>query len=241
MNIQLNFNPVKITKYLTVSVCFLLLAHAAVQFSVFYLDHNDVFGLVEMFDVDSEKNIPTFYSFLTLLFSSALLSIIAFGKKVNNSGYWLHWTGMAAIFLFLSIDEFASIHELFNRPISLALNVSRHINMEDASDYPRYLWVIPYGILVIVFFLTYLRFLLDLPGEVKLLFFIAGLIFVSGAIGCELIWEIWYDPGVSHTIGDEIITTVEEMLEMAGIIVFIYALLSYIKSEYRKLTITISL
>lgn len=241
MNIQLYLNPRKITKYLTVFVGFLLLSNAAVKFSVICLDHNDVFGLVGLFDFDHEKNIPTFYSSLTLMFSSALLLIIAFGKKGINSGYWLHWTGMAIIFMFLSIDEFAAIHELFDRPVSLALNVPGHINKEEgASAYPH-LWVIPYGIFVIAFFLTYLRFLLDLPGRIKLLFFIAGLIYISGAIGCEMIWEIWYDPGDDPTtISDGIITTIEELLEMAGIIVFIYTLLSYIKSEYRELKIKIS-
>ncbi len=57
-----------------------------------------------------------------------------------------------------------------------------------------------------------------------------------------MFWEILYDPGDDPiTISDGIITTVEELLEMSGIIVFIYALLSYIKSEYRELKMTISL
>lgn len=232
MNIQLNFNPAKIIKFLAVIICFLLLAHVAGQFSVFYLDHNEVFGLIPLFDLNEEQNFPTLYSTLALLLCSALFSIIAYAKKRNRSVYFLQWAGLAGIFFFLFIDDFVGIHELLNIPVRKVLNT---------SDFFHYAWVIPYIVFVLAVFFTYIKFLLHLPRKTRWLFFTAGFIFVAGSIGIEMIIGHWVQLGLRKSISVSILITLEEFFELIGVVVLIYALLSYIKSEYKKLTITISL
>lgn len=113
--------------------------------SEFYFDHDYIHGLIPLFRFSNEANVPTLYSSFALLFSSILLTIIAIAHRKNGSAY-LWWLGLAMIFLFLSIDEIASIHELLGKPVRESLGTSGLL---------FYAWLIPYGIALIVFVVTY--------------------------------------------------------------------------------------
>lgn len=228
----MKFQPKKVTLYLGTIIIFLVLAHIAVQFSTFYLGHNHVFGIVPLFDLDKEKNIPTLYSSVSILFCSFLLAIIAFARKKNGKHDFHYWIGLAVIFLFLSFDEFTSIHERLIRPLRSALNT---------SGFFYFAWVIPYGISVIIFLLLYLRFMINLPARIRLLFILAGLIFISGAIGLELVGGYYCElKEEQRDLTYVIITTFEETLEMVGILIFIYALMLYIDSELNGIYLRIT-
>ena len=83
--------------------------------------------------------------------------------------------------------------------------------------------------------LIYLRFLLGLPKRTMLLFAIAGSTFVIGAFGLDLL-VAYVGQSVDHRsmafIG---LDTLEKVLEMGGIILFVYALLSYMSSELKSI------
>ena len=181
--------------------------------------------------MQKENTIPTVYASLSLLFCSLLLWVISFAKKKEGDKDFLFWLGLAIIFLYLSIDEVVAIHERFNGPVRSVLHT---------TGYLYYAWVIPYGIFVIFFGLTYLKFVISLPQKTRLLFIIAGLIYVAGAIGLELLESSQRVYGKNHNAQFvAFITTIEEVLEMAGAAVFIYALLSYISSELKHLQLRI--
>jgi hypothetical protein len=91
--------------------------------SKFYFNHGQVYGLVPLFDFNTEANIPTFYSSLALISCSILLAFIFLAHKRQGSSY-KPWRGLSIIFLFLSIDEIATIHEWVNDPIQQLLNTS---------------------------------------------------------------------------------------------------------------------
>ena len=77
-----------------------------------------------LFHLDKEGTIPSFFSAVKLLFSSALFAIIAAQKKKNLDKYTLHWISLALIFICLSIDEAASIHELLVHIINKRIQFS---------------------------------------------------------------------------------------------------------------------
>ncbi len=129
--------PKKVTKFLALIVIFLTLAHIGGQFSTYYLGYDNIFGLIPMFNLNSEENIPALFSTLLLLFSSILLALIAFAVKKSSAPHFYYWLGLSLIFLFLSMDESLSIHEGSTRPLRKAL---------DTSGPLFYAWVIPYSI-----------------------------------------------------------------------------------------------
>jgi len=207
-------------------ILFLLLVNITGIVSKFYFNHGRLFGLVRLFDFNTEANIPTFYSSLALLSCSILLAFISLSHKKHGSFYKL-WGGLSIIFLFLSIDEIATIHEfVVNDPIQQLLNTSGLL---------YFAWIIPYGIALLLILGIYLKFLINLPGKFLHLFVISGSIFVSGAIGIESVcgWYCELLGGVHelNTLPYAVLYTCEEFLEMLGIVFFIYTLLLYIVTE----------
>lgn len=178
---------------------------------------------VRIINVDNDLSLPSWFSAVLLLFSSALLAVIAYSKKSETSPrYGRHWAALAIIFLFLCCDEMIRIHErIANVLVWPALDALGIVPAAMLSN-P---WVLVYGPLVLVFVLAYLGFWLDLPARVKWLFFAAGALYVGGALGVELA-TAWYN-AANNDFGIFLTTHLEELMEMLGAIVFIYALMTY--------------
>ena len=227
---NLEICPKVVFKKLFCLIVILLFLNILGLISKFYFGHDHVYGLVSLFDFDTEQNIPTFYSATAILCSSLLLFFITFTHKSNGCRY-LGWMGLAVIFLFLSIDEISSIHERLTKLVRAFL---------DTSGLLFSAWVIPYGLVVIIFVAAYLRFLIRLPKNIMFLFVLSGMIFVLGAIGLELLEGNHYELYGSADVTFAVFYTIEEFMEMLGIALFIYTLLSYIESEFGLITITIN-
>ena len=227
---NLEICPKIVLKKLFYLIVILLFLNILGLISKFYFGHDHVYGLVSLFDFDTEKNIPTFYSSVAILCSSLVLFFIAFSHKINGVNY-LDWMGLAVIFLFLSIDEIASLHEKLIIPVRTLLS---------ASGFLYFAWVIPYGLAVVFFIMIYSRFLLKLPKNIMMLFVFSGGVFISGAIGVELFGGRHNELYGPENIIYSLIYTLEEFLEMLGIALFIYTLLSYIEDEFGSLSMRVN-
>lgn len=183
--------------------------------------------VIPIFDFGVEANIPTWYSSSMLLFCSILLAIIS-DKKATADRYTIHWRVLAIIFLFLSMDEACGFHEMTAKPLRAALN---------ARGILYHTWVIPGAAFVLFFVLAYLRFLANLPAKIRRGFIIAGTLYVGGALCLELIEGNYMDFYGKQDMTYIAIMTIEEFLEMLGIIVFIHMLMSYISSYVKDVQI----
>jgi len=225
MNITLN--PKEIFKKKLYLILFLLLANTLGVISTHYFNHPSVYGLVPLFDFNNEANIPTLYSSMALVVASLLLFTIAFSYKKRKLSY-LSWFGLAIIFLFLSIDEISSIHERFALPTKEALGTSGY-----------YAWVIPYGAALVAFVLVYIKFLMALPRKIMILFLISGSIYVSAVIGFEVLGSMHNEAYGTNNITYALLTTCEEFLEMFGIALFVYTLLTYMVEQFESTSIVV--
>jgi len=121
MNIEIN--PKSIFIKLLYVILFLLSANIIGIISKFYFDIDSDNWLIKLFDFNAEMNIPSLYSSFVLLLVSIILLIIASTHKRLEAPYSF-WLVLMVIFLFLSIDEGASIHEICTRPLRKTLNTS---------------------------------------------------------------------------------------------------------------------
>ena len=76
--------------------------------------------------------------------------------------------------------------------------------------------------------LTPVRFLLSLPRKTATIFVASGLTFISGAIGLEMLGGMLAESQGIENLAYLSTSFFEELLEMLGIIGFIYGLLQYI-------------
>ena len=123
------------------------------------------------------------------------------------------------------------IHERLIEPMNALLNISGAL---------QYAWVIPYGFCVLVFGGIYLRFLSKLPARTAIFFALAGAIFVSGAIGLEMAGGWSQELHGTASISYILIQSFEEIFEIVGVIIFIYALSDYIAVHMKDTILTIS-
>lgn len=194
----------------------LLATHFAMMFSRFVLHHGRLLGLVDTFNLNVENNVPTFFSAFLLLSCAVTLAVVA-RMPANSASDRRHWIGLGLIFLFLALDEDASIHELFIGPLKYFLPDTGILHFG---------WVVPYAVVALVIGVTYLRFVLRLPEPTRSLTFASGCMYLAGAFVFEMIGG-WYVSEVSGWMDFPYMTIVagEEFLEMCGAILFLYALL----------------
>lgn len=222
--------PGKVLKTHVLLIVSLLIANVAGIVYTIHLGQGQAYGIVPLFDFDTEKNIPTFFSSVMMVLCSVVLFLIAMNNKKAHTSF-IPWLGLSFVFLFLSIDEFSSIHERFIVPTRNALN---------ATGFLYFAWVIPYGLALIVFVLAYTKFLFKLPKNIALLFLASGITFVAGAIGFEMLGSKHAETAGAKDLVFSILYTFEELLEMLGIALFLFAILTYVSNQLSTLTITVA-
>jgi hypothetical protein len=214
-------NPRSVSLWLAAIIAGLLVAYLAGQYLHLSLGYRHALGFVPLFDLNKEGNIPALYSTLLLLLASVLLLTVGLHERGAGHRYARHWLGLALIFLFLAIDENTALHERLGAPTELVMRPEGVLAWAP--------WVIPYSLLVITFAGMYLRFLLHLPAPTRRAFVVAGVLYVTGAIGMELVGALHHElSGPGHDVFYVLTITVEEGLEMIAMVVFSHAIMTYI-------------
>jgi hypothetical protein len=236
-----------IIRIMILAVSILTLAGLAAEFvRIFWGRKGTFLEILELLNLATDSTIPTWYASLALLLCSILLAAIAATKKRLGDRYALRWGVLSGIFLILSIDEVAAIHERVGI-VSAFLASSLGFT---PSGFIYYFWVVPGAVFVLVVLLAYVRFLLHLPKNTLLLFIVAGGLFVAGSIGVEMLGsrlefdviqsgEKFKNASVNTRVMYGVGVAIEELLEMLGIVIFVYALLSYIGSYAKEVSLQI--
>lgn len=166
----------------------------------------------QIFDVDEEDSFPTWYSASALLLTAGVLWVqTQRARRLSHPLRW-HWLGLAAGFLFLSVDEIAGMHETLNSITEIS-------------------WAVPGALVGALVGGAYLMFLLQIERRTAIQFVIGGAVFLGGAVGVELYTEPYLHNDQLNTLAYNLWTAVEEGMEMAGVLIFLQALLRYMKRD----------
>ena len=225
----LSLNKSKITLFLGLTVLFIVAASSLSVVSKLSFGHARPYYL---FFVDKERNIPTYFSALLLLTASTLLGVIAFFRKRDRSADSTYWLVLSLGFAYMSADEVLQIHEKLVRPIREVLGLS-----QSTLGIFYFTWVIPGMAIILLLGIYFLRFLINLQKQTRIDFIVAAALYLGGAIGVELLGGFYAESHGQLNYTYCFLATVEETLEMVGVVVFIRAILSYIESNYPKITI----
>ncbi len=216
MNASLFPTPARVTRSL-VSILGLLFSVAAL-FQIAYWSYGweNPFGIARIFNMDHEMSLPNWFS-TVLLAWIGLLALVA-GRAAP--ALRVPWTVAAVLAFGLSAEETLSLHEHFNQ--------YRHFISGPWGYYP---WTIGAAPLVLIVALSSIHVLRKLPSHTALQLIMAGGLYVSGALGLELLagWWLTSHPGISLFF--TLCTMFEESLEMLGLILAQHALLDYIVAQ----------
>jgi hypothetical protein len=223
---QLSLKPSSFARFLGIAAFLLILASIAGQCMKYLTGHGHIFGLVWLFNVDAEKNIPSGFSALLLLFASLILALISTIEKKRTGRFPFHWTILCLGFLVMGGDEAFSFHEmLMFHEGKWGLNQMGIFNF-------ALTWILPAAALIIVLSLFFLRFWWRLPSRTRSSFLIAAIIYLGGSMGMELIGGWYVDLHGMDNLTYNLLAAIEEGLEMAGVIYFIWSLLTYLSDMY---------
>ena len=183
------------------------------------LDHDTtVYGLARLFLTSREQAIPAWYSSLSLFLCAVLLWIN--GRAEEERWLAWHWYFLMLLFVFVSMDEALAIHERLNGPVRAALGTGGLF---------YWAWIIPYGAAAILIALAYIPFFKALPAHTRLFFILSAVVFLSGAIGMEMLAAAESErSGGTRNLAVELYSGVEETLEMLGVVGFMYALADHL-------------
>ena len=216
-------SPRQICSFLAIIALSFFVLHCASEALIHFAGVSEKFyqDFFDAINLDEEFNLTAIYSGLLLYASSFLLKEIAVSSQ---GGKRRDWMLLSKVFLFLAFDEVFQVHELFVIP-----GLRQYLHPSLAS-----IWVIPYGILFALFSFKFIPFFLKLRNKVSVLSLISGGVYVSGAIVFEALnsWLVRTDQISRSSFYYELISGFEELFEMLGIIIFLYALMLELRSRF---------
>lgn len=188
-------------------------------------------GLIPLFDLDGDGNLPAVLSAVLLLSAAALCLAQALAVRDQPNSRYRHWRFLMFAFLVMTVDELAGLHELLDQPVGALVG---------ASGIFAFAWVIPAAIVALALLIAYLPFLASLPRDIALLFVVAGAIYVGGAVGVDAISGMLWEANGRGSAAYMTASIVEEAAEIAGLLLFIYANLRHLAQRQIELNTHLS-
>jgi hypothetical protein len=223
MNIRISEK--KIFLYQSIIIIILLLFSLFGQYSKYFLGRPGLLGFVDLFDLEQESNIPTYFQVLFIAFSSIILLFIIINEKIKKNPKHF-WVVLLLLSLYLGTDEAAQIHERWGYVLS------KIIKYEFKGIF-TFSWTIIGSLLALLLIIYFSFFISRINRKVRKLFILSAFIYLSGAIIIESLGGYFFDK-FSLTFFYKILANLEETLEMFGIIIFIKGLLCFIKTEIKS-------
>ncbi|WP_298459518.1 hypothetical protein [uncultured Cellulomonas sp.] len=170
---------------------------------------SDVVGHLSVLSLVQETSVGTWVTSMVHALCAILATIGARLARREGSRWAPNWYGLAALFALMSLDEVAAIHERFSTPVRQVLGTG--------GGPLYYAWVIPALLFGLVFLLVQVGFLRSLDTRTRRNLILAGLLFVAGAAGLEMVEAVLETQGLQHGVAYLSLVLVEELLELGAI------------------------
>lgn len=168
----------------------------------------------------TDNSIPTFIASLLLLSCAALLALTAKVEQQKRKQKTWPWWFLSAVFVLLAMDEVAMLHELSGQVLERLVPA-----IQTFGPIFHYAWTAIAIPLLIGLAVLLAPWLFALPPPTRLLFIGSAVLFVSGAVGIEMVNSVISAQTTGRSLAYSLMTVIEEALEFAGVLLFQFALL----------------
>lgn len=171
-------------------------------------------------ELDSEENVPTYTAMGLLFLCGATLWVTGLSARKGGWRAAIPWLFLGVFFIALGLDEGLGFHEHLSGGIESVYHGRGALG---------YSWVLAGMALVIAVGLLYARFFFRLPRRTQWLFLAAAAAFLGGALGVEMMgaWQLAHTK--QYDANYLMLTVLEETMELAGTLIFLYACLDYLR------------
>ena len=179
-------------------------------------------GRLPVFQLGSEFALGDWWGAFQYALAAVLLALCA--KSEPDPRWKRYWVALAALFVYLSIDEGVGLHEL---SATLFAPI-------DFGGFQHYSWVILYGTVCAVVGLIYLPFVRGLPPGHRGRIILSGAIFLFGVLGLESIEGYCYAYSLKEC---RLVSVVfEESAEIVGLTLFLVTLFALLTQRASAVT-----
>lgn len=175
-------------------------------------------AVMKLFDVNSETNVPSWFSSSLLLGGAVVTVLVAVLMRRSGGRDVGRWLALAGVLALLSLDESAALHERLGEPAATLLGGT-------GAEVPRFAWVVPGALFAVIVGAFFVGFLVRLPGRVRVHLLGSGVGFLTASVVLETVSGAVLDAH-GHRAGYLLVTAAEEGAEMAASIWLVYAVLS---------------
>ncbi len=179
----------------------------------------------DLFYLDGEANIPTWFSSSQLLVAGLIVGLAAFSGQTGRHPSRLFFLVVAAGAVFLSMDEVATVHELIGERLKKLSFVPSFQDSHGA-------WILLYALIAVGLLVVNLRNLLACWTRYRRAAATAGIgagVIVAGAIGVEVAsYGLTRDP---HSLDYRLAASAEEFFEMIGGTVLLCGALLFLRDR----------
>lgn len=229
--IKFDFNPRKflisllivLGVLILINIIVLILAHGTMP------DSGAAKLLERYFNFATEANVPTYYNTILIFLAAQSFYLLAKRDTSLDKAIRTYLFTLTGVFVFLSIDELAGIHEWFS------YGLPEHLGIGGEGIF-KFAWIIPYGIVLIVFGLYSLKFLKSLELSRTIKYIGAGALYLMGVFVMEALggWFVDKNNGIETLSYYLYFTTPEETFEMLAMIWIIHTNLVVVTKEVKS-------
>jgi len=223
---RITLNPRNIVILLSTITILLLVAHLvtiAMPYIFEGFEHGLVRLLFSLFFLDGEGNVPAIFSTWLFLLNAVIFLIVWKAACLSGDSHKI-WLFLSSVFVFLALDESISIHERLIDPLRQALG---------ATGIFYYAWIIPYGVGVVLLAIIAIPVFWRMQKRIRFWFGLSAATYLVATIGLEMIsGKYLVMMNEQKDIVWIFMVTVEESLEMAGLIILVYAQLLLLRDKY---------
>jgi hypothetical protein len=211
-------SPFRVALFLVALAVLLLIAHLAAEAVRTTVGADLPDRATAMWNLDEENNVPTWFASMLLALVGFGLAFVGLMKYQECDRHWWQWFAIALIPLFLSLDDMAQLHEALSRPLSDEYGFGGLLH---------WAWLVVALPVVAVLTVLFLPFLLRLPARTAILLLAGAGMTFSGGVILEM-FEGWrVDASGQGGLLLFSMVTVQEMAELLGSIIALYAVIDY--------------
>jgi len=204
-----------------------VLASAVQDVLIFLMPETGFSDRIYRLDLDTEVSVPTWFSSSLMLLCALALLFIAL--QARREGLWkaAPWMILTVVFFALSVDEAVTTHEWLSAALSARF---------DNAGLFYFAWTLPALLVCLAGLACFIPFILGFNGFDRILLIGSAFLFLSGAIGMEMLGGAEAEAGGIATLRYRVLATIEESLEYAGLLLFFLFLLRQMRCRYNRTT-----
>lgn len=215
---RISLSTRRFTIALTIVAAVLVVLHVVMwttYFKTTWLDNEGEW--ISLLDLDTEPAFGTWFSTSMLLLAGILTLVQAYTGRGSKDRWNFWWKFLGIALIFCSLDEVAGLHESLNSDPRIMAWMGQ--------------WTIGGAVVSALLGIAFLPFLFRLPLRTRVLLIVSGIVYVGGAVGMEFATIPYEKANELNTLAYNLWNAVEEGLEMAGVIIYIYGLLDYMAGK----------